>query len=159
MGKRLYRVARLSALAFWMGGFTFYAVLVIPIGSRVLGSIEQGLVTQQVSQWMNLCGLLALVILLPGARWTPWLACSWIVMAASLAVLFWLHPRLDGFIDNAIRAVTDEARFYRWHQVYLAAVTIQWCAAMVHLWGLTAERIASPQNSHGTADAAAGDAP
>jgi hypothetical protein len=140
-----------------MGGFTFYAVFVIPIGSRLLGSVEQGLVTQQVSKWMNLCGLLALTILLPGARRTPWLAGSWTFMAASLAALLWLHPRLDALIDSSLRAVTHEARFYRWHQVYLATVTLQWCAAIVHLWGLTADRTGSPTRNHGTAEVPSGD--
>src|SRR5436190_16665061 len=82
MGERLYRFACLAALAFWMGGFTFYALVVIPTGNRLLGSIQQGLLTQQVTHWMNLIGLLALMLLLPGAgdrnhsprvglRWPP----------------------------------------------------------------------------------------
>ena len=138
MVERLYRFISLSSLAFWMGGFTFYALIVIPIGNRVLGGNEQGLVTQQVSQWMNLVGLLALGILLPGAYRGRWLAGSWLVMAVTLAVLFWLHPRLDGFIDVSLNAVTDQAGFYQWHRAYLVVVTFEWCAALVHLWCLTA---------------------
>ncbi|MBW8883441.1 MAG: hypothetical protein JF612_01410 [Planctomycetia bacterium] len=86
-----------------------------------------------MTQWMNLSGLLALVILLPGARQTKPLALSWLTMAASLCVLFWLHPRLDALIDASIPAVTGD-NFYRWHQAYLVAVTVQWAAAMVFLW-------------------------
>ena len=144
MVERLYRFARLAALAFWMGGFTFYALIVIPTGTRLLGSVEQGLVTQQVTQWMNWLGALSLAILLPGALRTRWLALSWLVMALAQFVLFWLHPRLDAFIDGSLRTVSDETRFYRWHQAYLVAVTIQWSAALVHFWGVVNSSLQSP---------------
>src|SRR5437868_13356779 len=130
----LYRFLCIAALAFWMGGFTFYALVVIPIGNHLLGSIEQGLVTQQVTGWMNLAGVAALAILLPGARQSRSRGGAWLVMATTLAVLFCLHPRLDALIDGSQRIVTDDTRFYRWHQAYLAVVTVQWCAAIVYLW-------------------------
>ena len=136
MAERLYRFACLAALAFWIGGFTFYALVVIPTGNRLLGSIQQGLLTQQVTHWMNWMGLLTLTLLLPGARQSKLLAASWLVMAGSLLVLFWLHPRLDALIDATIPAVTGHD-FYRWHQAYLIAVTIQWSAALFHLWFTT----------------------
>src|SRR5205823_11562729 len=107
-----YRFLSHAALAFWMGGFTFYALVVIPTGNHLLGSIEQGLVTQQVTKWMNLMGVVALLILLPSARRSWWRSGSWIVMAASLAVLFWMHPHLDVLIDGSERVVTDDTRFY-----------------------------------------------
>src|SRR3954470_5010449 len=110
MVERLSRFASLAALAFWMGGFTFYALVVIPTGNHLLGSIEQGLLTQQVTKWMNFSGVLALLILAPGTRQRRWLGGAWLVMAAALAVLFWLHPRLDALIDGSERIVTDDAR-------------------------------------------------
>ena len=134
MVSRLYRFACIAAIAFWMGGFTFYALIVIPVGNRLLGSIEQGLVTQQVTNRMNLLGVASLAILLPGVRKSRVLATSWLVMAAALAALYWLHPRLDALIDGSLRIVSDEPRFYRWHQAYLAAVTVQWSAAVIHLF-------------------------
>ncbi|HMC11282.1 MAG TPA: hypothetical protein VKH44_08325, partial [Pirellulaceae bacterium] len=111
---------------------------------------------QQVTHWMNLSGLIALAILLPGARRTRWLVGSWFVMAAALAMLFALHPRLDSLIDGSQRAVTDETRFYRWHQAYLAAVTIQWSAAVVHLWSMTADVAALRTNDQGPVAARSG---
>src|SRR5262245_27055345 len=146
MGKRLYRVLCLAAIAFWMGGFTFYALVVIPIGSRMLGSVEQGMITQRVTHWMNLSGVLTLCILLPGVRRKPMIMGSWVVMAVVLVALYWLHPRLDALIDNSAHALSDGLRFYRWHQLYLATVTLQWCAAVVHLWGLAGESTAIPAN-------------
>jgi hypothetical protein len=146
MASRIYRFVSLAALAFWMGGFTFYALIVIPTGNHLLGSIEQGLVTQQVTQWMNLLGLASLVILLPGVRKSRWLAASWLVMAASLGGLYWLHPQLDAMIDGALKIVSDEDRFYRWHRLYLVAVTVQWLAAVVQLWELSAAPPATPSD-------------
>jgi hypothetical protein len=138
MAERLYYFARLCSLAFWMGGFMFYALVVIPVGNRVLGGSEQGLVTQQVSGWMNWIGVVALAILLPGAWRGRWMTASWLVMAVTLAGLFWLHPRLDRFIEVSDKAVSDHRGFYQWHRAYLIVITIQWCAALVHSWCLTA---------------------
>jgi len=134
MGKRAYQFICLIALAFWMGGFTFYAMIVIPVGNHVLGSIEQGLVTQQVTAWMNWLGVLTLSILFPAMLRSRWLLASWLVMVVTLALLFGIHPRLDALIDRAGRLVTDEARFIGWHRTYLVVVTIQWFAALVYLW-------------------------
>jgi len=40
-----------AAVAFWLGGFTFYASVVIHTGHRVFGSrVETGFLTQQVTQ-------------------------------------------------------------------------------------------------------------
>src|SRR4029078_753286 len=103
-----------------MGGFTFYALVVIPVGNRLLGSIEQGLVTQQVTQWMNLLGALSLAILLPGSQRSRWLALSWLVMALTLGILVWLHPRLDALIDGSLHAVSVGWRFYSLDHAYLA---------------------------------------
>lgn len=42
----------------WQGGFFFYAAVVVPIGSDVLGSpITQGFVTQEVTRWLNILGV------------------------------------------------------------------------------------------------------
>ena len=52
------------ALGFWLGGFTFYAGVVIHAGHRVFGSArETGFLTQQVTTWLNFSGWLALAIL------------------------------------------------------------------------------------------------
>jgi len=146
MAERVYRFVCLAALAFWMGGFTFYALIVIPTGNHLLGSIRQGLLTQQVTQWMNLLGILSLLILLPSARRCKWRAVSWLVMAASLTMLFGLHSRLDALIDAPSQTITGD-NFYRWHQAYLVDVTIQWVAALVYLWILSVGQSASIQGA------------
>src|SRR2546428_9021513 len=58
----LRRFLVLAALMFWQGGFTFYAAVVVPVGQQVLGSdLEQGFITRQVTQWLNVAGAVALV--------------------------------------------------------------------------------------------------
>jgi hypothetical protein len=58
------RFLAFAAVAFWLGGFTFYAGVVIPVGIRVLGGhVRQGFITQQVTQWINVAALCAIPIL------------------------------------------------------------------------------------------------
>src|SRR5207247_5841896 len=52
------------ALGFWLGGFAFYAGVVIHTGHRVFGGMrETGFLTQQVTGWLNVSGVAALTIL------------------------------------------------------------------------------------------------
>src|SRR5207249_5735772 len=94
-----------AALMFWQGGFTFYAGVVVPIGQEMFGK-EQGFLTREVTDYLNLSGAVALLLLAwdsavvpdpPLRRALRWLA--WVVMAAGLAVLVWLHPHLDQYLD------------------------------------------------------------
>ena len=51
----LRRLLLLWSLMFWLGGFTFYASIVVPIGTRVLGnsSRRQGFITREVTRQLN----------------------------------------------------------------------------------------------------------
>jgi hypothetical protein len=61
----LRRFLFVAAVAFWIGGFTFYGSIVIPTGIQVLhGHVKQGFITQQVTNWLNLSGVIGLPILL-----------------------------------------------------------------------------------------------
>src|SRR4051812_15581022 len=103
----LRRVLVLAALLFWQGGFTFYGAVVVHVGRDVLGShTPQGFVTRRVTNYLNLAGALALPILAwdaaaagdrsPARRRLRWAA--WAGMAVTLAVLAWMHPRLDALL-------------------------------------------------------------
>lgn len=37
------------ARGMWWGGLCFYAVVIVPIGTEVIGSVEQGFITQRVT--------------------------------------------------------------------------------------------------------------
>ncbi|MFO0809928.1 MAG: hypothetical protein U0746_15005 [Gemmataceae bacterium] len=122
----------LAAYAFWVGGFTFYAGVVVPLGTDVLGGrAEQALVTRVVSWYLNLtCGIALGVFLL------EWLAMRgriraglWLIMFACLCVLAWMHPRLDAMFDFGA-GVLDRHEFRPWHRTYLWISTVQWGAAL-----------------------------
>jgi hypothetical protein len=136
MADRIYRFLAAAALAFWIGGTTFYALVVVPTGTRFLGTVEQGFLTSQVTTKLNWIGLACLVVLLPGARRSKLLAGSWLILATTLATLLWLHPRLASYLDSASLIVTSEAAFYQWHRVYLLVTAVQWLAGLVQLGGL-----------------------
>ena len=59
----LRRFLVVQALMLWQGGFLFYAAVVVPAGTEVLGSgAAQGPITARVTDALNLCGLAALVL-------------------------------------------------------------------------------------------------
>ena len=135
------------ALGLWLGGFTFHALVVIPAGERVLGSVqEMGFVTQQVTVVLNRIGVVALLV----ALWNLWLTrprrglfLTWIVLAASQVGLMLLHPVLDGLLVTKTHEIADEERFYRLHQVYLWTSALQWGAGILHV-ALLLRRSAQP---------------
>jgi hypothetical protein len=138
----LRRFLVVSVLLFWQGGFLFYSSVVVPIGQEVLPTRQdQGFLTRRVTQWMNISGAVALVPLLwdcavPGdpstlRRRLRWL--SWLILAVTLAALFWLHPRLDAFLDPDQFVVYQRGDFRTWHRIYLWVSTVQWAAGVVYI--------------------------
>jgi hypothetical protein len=125
-------IAALS-LALWIGGLTLYALVVVPVGTDVIGGTAQGFITQRVTTWLNWIGLVALVCLLASLR-TRWMRGTWGLLAVTLAALFAIHPRLDALLVNG--EVSDHATFYNWHRAYLIVTAVQWLAGVVHLYGV-----------------------
>ena len=133
--------------AFWMGGFTFYALVVIPTAHDVLGSHrEVGFITRQVTHWLNLISLLALVLLTwnffvervrhPALSWRlPGITLG--IMFATQIALFVEHPILDRMLDDETQSISSHGQFYSWHRVYLLTAAVQWLAAILHTWTLT----------------------
>ncbi|MGI8965228.1 MAG: hypothetical protein ACR2H1_03965 [Limisphaerales bacterium] len=129
-------------LSVWFGGFTFYAVVVIPTGIKVLHShMRVGLVTQEVTRWLNLIGLVAFVIFawnvaalrkVENKKWFGRLAGALGMMILLHITLCALHPILDSQIVE--RDLVNESKFYNWHRVYLIVSTAQWLATLVYLW-------------------------
>lgn len=130
----------IAAVSFWLGGFTFYASVVVPVGQQVLGShLRQGLITQQVTHFLNLSGALALLVFAWDnlaaqnsqrrlARWLTWLG-----MAALLPVLMWLHQRLDLQFDSQRGEVRDALAFYGDHRWYLWLSAGQWAFGLAYV--------------------------
>ena len=134
----------IAAVAFWLGGFTFYASVVIHTGHRVFGGrLETGFLTQQVTQWLNFIGVITLTILLANgfADWrhpSRWIKASlwltWAIMAAILVALYTLHPMLDRMLDVEAHRVVDRSHFHGLHATYMNLSTTQWVAGLLHLW-------------------------
>jgi hypothetical protein len=130
----------LWALMFWQGGFTFYGGVVVPVGSDVLGSErEQGFITRKVTNYLNLAGAVALAVwgwdlsvmrgMSPGGRRLRW--AIWCGLVLSLALLVWLHPRLDELLDPEDVMVLDRHRFRSLHERYLIVSTVQWAGCLL----------------------------
>jgi hypothetical protein len=142
----LLRYLVLIGLAFWMGGFTFYAGVVIHVGHRVFGTMrETGFLTQQVTLWLNRSGAIVLAILILNLlltrrqiapRWWITAAATLAIMIAVQIALFELHPRLDAFLDASTQIIRERPAFHREHLMYMNLSTAQWTAALIHLWTL-----------------------
>lgn len=132
----------LVALMFWQGGFTFYAAVVVPISSKAIGSLDQGFITFQVTGYLNIAGIAAVLILGSDAHWTNdpdrrrrgirWI--SWGVLVLGLIVLFGLREWLAGFMDLENVQVFERKTFRIGHRTYLWMSTIQWAATLVYMW-------------------------
>ena len=137
----LRRFLVLAAFAFWQGGFTFYAAIVVPIGADVLGgSAEQARITRLVAWHINLAGAVALAVFALDIVSVPRLRRSragMIVIAALLLVgLVFLRAYLDQLFhgEDAIAYIDDRAQFRPWHRAYLWISTVQWATCVAFLF-------------------------
>ncbi|MBX9677655.1 MAG: hypothetical protein K2X38_02745 [Gemmataceae bacterium] len=134
-----WRWLLLASYAFWLGGFVFYAAVVVPIGTDVLESrVEQGFITRRVSYWINISGAIALALfaidlLMPPRRMRWGLLPLWISMAIAQAVLMWMHPRIDVYMDLETHRVLERSVFRPMHKIYLWIHTVQWLVGCVYL--------------------------
>ena len=134
------RFCLLQSLMLWQGGFLFYTAVVVPVGTRVLGSAAaQGVITARVTDWLNLAGVIGLFAFAwdlnytrdrserrTAARWWCWaalLVCQWL--------LFFTHQLLDAFMDPDRTRVVNRPLFYPVHRVYLWASTVQWAVGLI----------------------------
>lgn len=126
----IVRWLALVGMSFWLGGFTFYSAFVIPILHEELGGLDAGLVTGRVTVPLNALGVAAVSAwwLMAGlersaASARARVARLVLLLATSLilAGLIALHPVMDARLESgSLRS------FYRLHQVYLIASTVQW---------------------------------
>jgi hypothetical protein len=135
MPARLRRFVLLVTAALWQGGFVFYAGVVVPVGTELHGHFGQGLVTQRVTNALNLFGLLCHVAYfweLLATKSRRWKWGLWAVSLAMLNALALMHLKMDSLIDAEGRRVADG--FRGWHIAYLWLSTGQWLIAGVLGW-------------------------
>jgi hypothetical protein len=131
----ILRLLFLIALSIYIGGFTFYSAVVIPVlHDRLESSLETGLVTQRVTDVLNLLGVVTLSL-----GWCVYglsAVCGfgsdrgshckiWPLLISSicLVVLLVLHRVLDRKLETSMFA-----GFYPCHRAYLWTSTVQWFA-------------------------------
>jgi hypothetical protein len=132
---RLTRLLGIWLLAVWLGGFTFYSAVVIPVLHDELGSpADTGQITRRVTVFLNVLGIATvtagfIVAATDGrspkpqdslSRFTISLLC---LTAVCLIGLICLHGVLDRKLDTAQRE-----GFYELHRLYLWVSTVQWLA-------------------------------
>lgn len=112
--------------AAWWGGLSFYAIVVVPIGTDLIGSVEQGFVTQKVTLWHNaLTGVFLLCLVIEAYCRPSRLRWSFVIALAILEFgLFSLHYHLSGMIDFESQYVPSD--FYDQHAIYLWITAAEW---------------------------------
>jgi hypothetical protein len=144
MSRLLLRFICLFSLSIWLGGFTFYSAVVIPILHRSLGVGQTGPITQRVTDFINAAGGVTVIL---------WWLSAWVERSANpaiarrarlallagstitLLVLVFLHQVMDRRLESS-----GLSGFYVLHRAYLIASTAQWLmnlglfAAVLVLW-------------------------
>ena len=138
----IVRFLTIVVIAVWFGGFTFYSTAVIATAQEVLHShMRAGMITQQVTNWLNLISIPALAVCLTSVvclrrhlerKWFRILTLAFVLMCVLQVALFAFHPVLDRQIVD--RDIANEGSFYRLHRIYLIFSTAQWLATLVYLW-------------------------
>ncbi|MBY0514071.1 MAG: hypothetical protein K2P78_09200 [Gemmataceae bacterium] len=143
MGTSVRRFVVALALAVWQGGFFFYAAVVVPAGTDVLGSAAgQGAITVRVTDGLNLCGVLGLAAVAwdvalsrdPARRRTAARWWCWAAMLACQYLLLVLHAVLESLMDPTRTHVQVRPPFYTVHRIYLWVSTVVWVAGLALVW-------------------------
>jgi hypothetical protein len=149
----VFRRLFLVALSIYIGGFTFYSAVVIPVlHDRLESSLETGLITQRVTDVLNLLGVATLSLGWcahgrsvirefrsdRGSRLKIW---PLVISSICLVVLFVLHRVLDRRLET-----NTFVGFYPIHRAYLWTSTVQWFANLALLIQLTGGFTPSPES-------------
>ncbi|MCB9919050.1 MAG: hypothetical protein H6832_11670 [Planctomycetes bacterium] len=138
---RWFRTTLFALFAVWFGGLTFYALVVVPTGQRILGSHRaQGFITRDVTSSWNVLGAVVIALLwfdVISRRATMARVRRSTVILVLLSIaqiaLFLLHPWLDALLDASAGRVLDAPRFYDRHRLYLWTTAALWGLSVAHL--------------------------
>ena len=120
-------ISSILALAFVIGGLTFYAAIVVPAASSVWGATDQGFVTRLVTWRLNLIATPLFILI----ALVHWLSPRKLVRYSALGLLMvqvalWrTHRSLEQLLEVNLHLVLDESLFYRQHQIYLWLTTAE----------------------------------
>ena len=150
------RFACVAGMALWVGGFTFYGGVVVPILHEELDRLQAGGITRRVTDALNVVGavtvatwwLAALVEGPPGPAWARrarlgLLAATTMLLAGQVV----LHAEMDFRLDAGAGGLRG---FYPLHRAYLVISTAQWLvnlailAASLVLWSAPGDNRPDP---------------
>ena len=122
----LWRLLLVLLFAGWWGGLSFYAIVVVPIGTDQIGSVEQGFITQQVTRWHNaLLTAMSVCLFIEACRRRR--RVLWCVVAGMVlvdAALLFEHSRLTAMLNFEDRSAPGG--FYQQHAIYLWITAAEW---------------------------------
>jgi hypothetical protein len=132
----------LQVLLLWQGGFVFYAAVVVPAGTNLLGAAGQGAVTARVTDALNAIGAVGLAALAlelrltrdPNRRRVAYRWWTWGIALVCHGLLIYFHLLLDAFMDDRQRQVVIGPPFYPVHRLYLWTSTVQWLTCLLLTW-------------------------
>jgi hypothetical protein len=112
--------------ALWWGGLSFYAIVVVPIGTELIGSTEQGFITQSVTRWHNiLTGGFVVCLFIEAIRMRSRMLWSFVIALAIIEIgLIRWHWHLTEMMDFADHSVPSS--FYSLHAIYLWITAAEW---------------------------------
>ncbi len=133
----------------------FYGGVVVPVGTKILGSeTQQGFITQSVTNYLNLAGAVCLIVWLEhlwhsrreGVSATEW--GGWCFLAISLIGLAGIHFQMDRILVAETTSVIDPKKFGLLHKMHIGTSSLQWFASLILLfltlrrWGRQGSNIA-----------------
>lgn len=158
-----FRFSALVGMCVWLGGFTFYGGIVIPILDEAIGQVDTGmLVTRYVTKNLNLIGFSTVSLwwwLLflehdKRSRLVRWGRCALLIFSTvCLGLLILTHRVMEQHLDHS--GLKD---FKPLHRTYLMVSTIQW-AANLGILGFTILLWTSGEPGERTRDRTVGSTP
>lgn len=136
------RILLLLVFALFWGGLTFYAGFVVRISHEMLiDPMQGGLITQRVTWWLQVLGVVSVVLMLLNAvivvkqskRFGAALMALAAVLGVALAGLFMVHGQLDSVIDVEASEIIDRDVFTIGHRRYNQLTTVEWLSCLAYL--------------------------
>jgi hypothetical protein len=122
----IWKIVLWIVWAMWWGGLSFYAIVVVPIGTEQIGSVDQGFITQQVTYWHNvLCVVFSACLIAEAYRRKSRLhGIVAMLLAVLTAMLIAGHILLTKQMNFDEKSVPSD--FYTRHAMYLWITAAEW---------------------------------
>ena len=126
----ILRFVAIGTLVLWIGGFTFYAGIVIPILHEFMAESEAGEITRRVTDVLNVVGVVSVLVwsglLVQERNSRPaWIRSLRLFAFAGTVLLLIGQGIVHRILDARLDAGTMRG-FYPIHRVYVGGSTLQW---------------------------------